>query len=129
VGAFAGPENQIKYKMDSNSTSSQLGIDGLSIKDRDDASDNLEKLDKALVGISGIRANFGAIQSRLQATTSNLDTQYENLSASKSRLSDADIAYESAQLLQSRVLQDAGMSVLAQANELPNRASRLISII
>jgi flagellin len=129
VGAFAGPENQIKYKMDSNSTAGELGISGLSIRDRDDSADNLEKLDKALVGISGIRANFGAMQSRLQATTSNLDTQYENLSAAKSRLSDTDIAYESAQLLQSRVLQDAGIAVLAQANELPTKAARLISII
>ncbi len=127
VGAFAGPENQIKYKLDANSTASNLDISGLSVKDRDSASDNLNNLDKALVGISSIRANFGAIQSRLQATTSNLDTQFENLSASKSRLSDADIAYESAQLVQGQVQQEAGVSVLAQANQLPLRALKLIA--
>lgn len=129
VGAFAGPENQIKYKLDADSTADKLGISGANIRDKDDAADNLEKLDKALIGLSAIRADFGAVQSRLQATTSNLETQYENLSASKSRLSDTDLAYESAQLVQSRVLQDAGIAVLAQANDLPSRASRLISII
>ena len=113
--------------MDANSTSSQLGIDGLAIKDRDESSDNLEKLDKALVGISSIRANFGAIQSRLHATTSNLETQYENLTESKSRLSDADIAYESSELIQAQVRQEAGVSVLAQANQLPLRALKLIA--
>ncbi|MBK9294932.1 MAG: flagellin FliC [Oligoflexia bacterium] len=129
VGAFAGPENQIKYNLNADSTASRLGISGLNIRDKGDAADNLERLDKALVGLSALRADFGAIQSRLHASTSNLDTQFENLTASKSRLSDADIAYESAQLLQSRVLQDAGIAVLAQANELPGRAARLISII
>jgi flagellin len=68
VGAFAGAENVINYKLDANSTADELGISGLTIKERDEAGDNLEKLDKALVGISSIRANFGAIQSRLQRT-------------------------------------------------------------
>lgn len=129
VGAFAGKENQIRYKLNANSTAGELGIDGLHIRDRDDAADNLERLDKALVGLSALRADFGAMQSRLQASTSNLDTQYENLAASKSRLTDTDLAYESAQLVQSRVLQDAGIAVLAQANDMPSRAARLISII
>jgi flagellin len=127
VGAFAGEENRINYTLDADSTASRLNIDGLAIKDRDDAADNLEKLDEALVGISSIRANFGAIQSRLQATTSNLDTQYENLAASKSRLSDADIAYETGQIVQSQVLEDAGISVMAQANSLPLRALKLLN--
>ncbi len=127
VGAFAGPENRIQYKLDANSTAGQLNLDGLSIKDRDDAQDNLEKLDKALVGISSIRANFGAIQSRLAATTANLDTQFENLSASRARLADADIAYETSQLIQSQVLQDAGISVMAQANQIPLKAAKLLN--
>jgi flagellin len=127
VGAFGGEENRIHYNLDANSTASQVGIDGLAITDRDDAAGNLEKLDKALQGISKIRANFGAIQSRLQATTSNLDTQYQNLAESKARLSDADIAYESGELLQAQVLQNAGIGVLAQANQSPMRATKLLS--
>jgi flagellin len=127
VGAFSGKDNQIKYNLNSNSTAGQLNIDGLAVTDRDNAAGNLEKLDKALVGISSIRANFGAIQSRLQATTSNLDTQYQNLAESKSRLADADVAYESSELVQSQVLQSAGISVLAQANQSPQRAARLLA--
>lgn len=127
VGAFAGAENVINYKLDANSTADELGISGLSITERDEAGDNLDKLDKALVGISSIRANFGAIQSRLQATTSNLDTQYENLAASRSRLADTDIAYEAAELVQNQVKQEAGVSVLTQANQLPLRAMKLIA--
>jgi flagellin len=129
VGAFAGPDNRIVYNLDADSTANKLNIDGLHIKDRDDAADNLGKLDKALVGISGIRANFGAIQSRLQATTSNLDTQYENLSASRGRLADADIAYETGELLQAQILTEAGIGVLAQANQAPLRATKLLNVL
>lgn len=129
VGAFGGEENRIHYTLDADSTASKLNIDGLSITDRDDAADNLEKLDEALVGLSSIRANFGAIQSRLQATTSNLDTQYENLAASRSRLADTDIAYETGEITQARVLQQAGLAVLAQANQTPIRAVQLLNAI
>lgn len=129
VGAFAGEENQIHYTLDANSTASQINIDGLSITDRDDAESNLEHLDKGLVLLSAIRANFGAIQSRLQATTSNLSTQYENLVASNSRLADTDIAYESGEIIQANVLQNAGIAVLAQANQTPNRAAKLLEAI
>lgn len=126
VGAFAGPENRISYTLDADSTAGKLGIAGTGIEDQDEAEDNLEALDQALVGLSGIRANFGAIQSRLQATNSNLDTQILNLSASKSRLSDADIAYETAELVQGQVLQEAGIAVISQANNIPMRAAKLI---
>ncbi|MCC6277095.1 MAG: flagellin FliC [Oligoflexia bacterium] len=129
VGAFAGPDNRINYTLNADSTTDTLGIDGLSIKDRDDAQDNLEALDKALVGISAIRANFGAIQSRLQATTSNLETQYENLAASKSRLSDTDLAYETGELVQAQILNEAGIGVLAQANQMPTRAAKLLNVL
>jgi len=129
VGPNAGSENQIHYSLDADSTASKLNVDGLSIRDRDDSESNLEHLDKALVGISAIRANFGAIQSRLQATSSNLDTQYENLAASKSRLSDADVAYETGEVTQASVLQQAGIGVLAQANQAPMRAAKLLEAI
>lgn len=129
VGAFAGPDNQVKYNMDSNSTSSAVGISGLDIKDQDDAIDNIEKLDKGLTKISELRANFGAIQSRLAATTGNLDTELINISAARSRIADADLAEETANIVQATVLQEAGVAVLAQANNHPARAIRLISTI
>jgi flagellin len=129
VGAFAGPENRINYNLDADSTAGTIGVSGLSVKDRDEAEDTLAQIDAGLVKLGAIRANFGAIQSRLQATTSNLDTQHENIAASRSRIMDADIAYETAELTQAQVLQAAGIGVIAQANALPERAQKLISLI
>lgn len=126
VGAFGGEENVIKYDMSTNATAGELGIDGISVGDKDSARDTLQTVDEALQKIGGMRANFGAIQSRLYATTSNLDIQYENLSAANSRIRDADVAKESAELASSSVLQNAAVSVLSQANTYPNVAMKLI---
>jgi flagellin len=101
----------------------------LSISDQDDARDSLENIDQALDKVSAIRANFGAFQSRFQAAGSNLDIQYENVAAARSRIYDVDVAHESAELSAAAVTQDAGIAVLAQANQLPQRAARLISQI
>jgi flagellin len=78
------------------------------------------------VKIGQMRADFGAVQSRLQTTTSNLDIQFENLSAAKSRISDADIAYESSEMTSAQILQSASVSVLAQANQNGASALKLI---
>jgi len=129
VGAFAGEDNRIEYTLDADSTANKLGIKGLGIKDQGDALDNLASLDEALKSLSSIRANFGAIQSRIQAATSNLDTQFENLSASRSRIADADLAFETGEMVQAQILQAAGIGVLAQANMIPARAARLLTVI
>lgn len=128
VGAFSGEDNRIEYNLDADSTANKVGIKGLSIRDQDDATDNLESLDEAMKSLSAIRANFGAIQSRIQAATSNLDTQYENLAESRSRLADADVAYEAGEMVQAQILQEAGVGVLAQANLIPARAARLLNM-
>ena len=88
MGAFGGDENIIKYDMNSDATISELGVDGLSISDKSDARDSLQAVDDALVKVSTMRANFGAVQSRLDSTVSNLDVQFENLSAANSRIRD-----------------------------------------
>lgn len=126
VGAFAGEENVIKYSLSTNATASELGIDSLSVEDKDSARDSLQMVDDALQKIGAMRANFGSIQSRLYATTSNLDIQYENLSAANSRIRDADVAKETAELASASVLQQAAVSVLAQANSFPGIAMKLI---
>jgi flagellin len=126
VGANSGPENVIEYKLDADSTGGAIGISGLSIDDQDGARSTLDDIDEGLQKLAAIRANFGAIQSRLQMTTSNLDIQYENVSASKSRLADADIAYETSELTAAQVTQGAGIAALSQANTLPARANQLI---
>ena len=126
VGAGGGPENQITYDLSSDASADALGISGLSVAEKGDARDLLKIVDKAMDKVSGMRANFGAIQNRLDSTTSNLDTQIENLSAAKSRLSDTDIAKESSELASAQVLQNAAVSVLAQANQFPGVALKLI---
>ncbi|MBX3021080.1 MAG: flagellin FliC [Bdellovibrionales bacterium] len=128
VGPFADEEqNTIKYKIEADATTGTLGIDGVDISDRSGARDTLQSVDDALVKIGQMRADFGAVQSRLQITTSNLDIQYENLSAAKSRISDADIAYESAEMTSAQILQSASVSVLAQANQNGAAALKLIA--
>jgi flagellin len=126
VGPFGGDDNVIKFALDSNATASELGIDGLSLETKGDARSLLEVIDVAVGKVGAMRANFGAIQNRLESTTNNLDVQIENLSAAKSRISDADIAHESAELASAQVLQQAAVSVLAQANQFPSVALKLI---
>ncbi|MCB0368468.1 MAG: flagellin FliC, partial [Bdellovibrionales bacterium] len=126
VGAFAGEENTISYDLSSDATSSSLGIDGLSLTDKDSAGDLLGVVDEAMQKVGEMRANFGAIQNRLETSTNNLDTQIENLSAAKSRIADTDIAHESSELASAQVLQNAAVSVLAQANQFPAVALKLI---
>lgn len=126
VGAFAGEENTISYTLDSNATTSELGVDGLSVAEKDSARDALQMVDDALEKIGKMRANFGAVQSRLNATVSNLDIQYENVSAANSRIRDVDVAKETAEMASAQVLQQAAVSVLAQANSFPGVAMKLI---
>lgn len=127
VGPFADEaQNTIKYKIKADATNSNLGIDGVDISDKSGARSTLEAVDSALVKLGQMRADFGAVQSRLQTTTSNLDIQFENLSAAKSRISDADVAYESSEMVSSQILQSASVSVLSQANQNGASALKLI---
>ena len=126
VGPFGDEDNVIKYNYAADATNSGLGIDGISLEDKGSARDLLSTVDAAMVKLGKMRADFGAVQSRLNATTSNLDIQYENLSAANSRIRDADVAFEASEMASSNVLQSAAVSVLAQANQQPNSAIRLL---
>ena len=126
VGPFGDKDNIIAYKMSADATTSALGIDGVSIEDKQGARDTLGQVDAALIKVGKMRADFGAVQSRLDTTVSNLDIQYENLSAANSRIRDADVAHESAELASSNILQQAAVSVMAQANQSPQSALRLL---
>ncbi len=127
VGPFAEEsENVIRYKIEADATTGTLGIDGVGLADKGDARGTLEAVDEALVKIGKMRADFGAVQSRLQMTTSNLDIQNENLTAAKSRISDADIAYETSEMTSAQILQAASVGVLAQANQNGASALKLI---
>jgi len=86
----------------------------------------LASVDAALTSVNGSRAQLGAIQNRFDSVVSSIQTTSENLSASRSRIRDADFASETAQLTRAQILQQAGVSILGQANSLPQNALSLL---
>jgi flagellin len=92
----------------------------------DAAARTIAIVDSALTSINNQRARYGAMQSRFESTIVNLQTTSENLSASRSRIRDADFAQETAQLTRNQILQQAGVAMLAQANALPNQVLSLL---
>lgn len=83
-------------------------------------------IDGALTQVDSARANFGAISNRFNSTIANLENVSEQLSAARSRILDADFAQETASLTRSQILQQAGISVLAQANAIPQQVLALL---
>lgn len=126
VGASGGKDNTISFNFDSDATASSLGISGISLTDKGDARDTLDSVDEAIQKVGSLRANFGAMQSRLESTVSNLDVSYENLAAANSRIRDTDVAKETSEMASANILQNAAVSVLAQANQLPSVALKLV---
>jgi flagellin len=88
--------------------------------------DIIRRVDSALTSISDLRSTFGAIQNRFESTITNLTTAVENLSASRSRIMDADFAAETANLTRAQILQQAGTAMLAQANAVPQGVLSLL---
>ncbi|MBK6959356.1 MAG: flagellin [Nitrosomonas sp.] len=107
-------------------TSSFNSVATLDLSTSANAQIAMKTLDAALNAISSSRGDLGAIQNRFSSTISNLQTTSENLSASRSRIQDADFASESANLTRGQILQQAGVAILAQANSLPNNVLSLL---
>ena len=128
IGIMNDPKNdRLSYRpQDSSGTVSDLGISGLGVQSKRSAQENLERIDNAINGVNGNRANLGALQNRLQSTISNLETRTENLSSANSRIRDTDVAAESAELARANILSAASTSVLAQANQSGASALKLI---
>jgi flagellin len=107
-------------------TASALGIDGLDYATKEDAQNSLATLDDAQLMVNGFRANLGAIQNRLVSTQDNIGVMHENLSAANSRIRDTDIAQASSEVTRSQIMQQATVSVLANANMSQQSALKLI---
>lgn len=101
-----------------------LGIEGANLVL--DAEQAIIQFDRALAAVNSERARFGALQNRLDSASSANDINAENLTASRSRITDADYAQETASLVRSQILQQAGTSILAQANSSPNQILSLL---
>jgi flagellin len=102
------------------------GIDGVDISSIAGADNAILAMDAALKSVNSARADLGAIQNRFESVVSNLSVNSENLSASKSRIMDADFASETANLSRSQILQQAGTAMVAQANQLPQGVLSLL---
>ena len=108
-------------------TASHLGIESLNITDKETAQNNLTVIDDAIELISSNRANLGSMQSRLESTINNLELFHESSMTANSRIRDADVAEESANLARANILSAANTSILAQANSSPATALKLIA--
>lgn len=109
-----------------SATTEDKALNAVSVLTRESATDTLRTLDFALDQVNGLRAELGATQSRFESTIANLSTTGENLQAARSRIQDADFAAETASLTKAQILQQAGTSVLAQANQIPQNVLSLL---
>ncbi|MBK7844915.1 MAG: flagellin FliC [Bdellovibrionales bacterium] len=109
-----------------NSSLEALGITAESVATKEQAQTSLSAVDIGMVSVNAMRANFGAMQNRLQSTINNLNIAHENLSAANSRIRDSDVAAESAELTRNSILTQAGVSVLSQANSIQQVALKLL---
>lgn len=125
--SFAATDSGAQFLLTSNTTGAQLqSADNLDVGSVDAANRTLGIIDAALAAINAQRTRYGALQSRFERAIANLQTGAENLSASRSRIRDTDFAEETARLTRSRILQQAGMAMLSQANALPRLVLRLL---
>ncbi len=129
VGIRNNPEiDRISFdssKADANSAA--LGINLTSVADKASAQNALSAIDTAIMSVSAMRADFGALQNRLQTTVSNIQNSVENMSSANSRIRDVDVAEETSEMTRSNILLQAGTSVLAQANQSANVALGLLN--
>ncbi|WP_321533247.1 flagellinolysin [uncultured Desulfuromonas sp.] len=121
AGANAGQMISVSL---GSADSTVLNIDDVDISS--DATLAISRFDSALEYIDQMRGNMGAVMNRLESSIANLQNVTENLSAARSRILDADIAQETSIMTKSNILQQAGVSILAQANQAPQLALSLL---
>lgn len=127
VGAEAGEMNRIEFDPSKTNVSTDaLGVQGVDLASKDGALTALGKLDTAIGKVNENRSELGALQNRLHSTSNSLGIAVENLSDARSRIADTDIAAETSTMVKNQILQNAGISVLAQANSAPNGALKLL---
>jgi flagellin len=103
-----------------------LGVDALDYSSAGAASAVIDSIDAAIDLMSNARSTIGASQNRIQVAMQNLATAHENLSAANSRIRDVDVAEETSAMTRNQILSQAGVAVLAQANQLPQSALSLL---
>ncbi len=124
---YEGIGGNVLNKYDKTTQSAMIEpVNDINITTQEGANASISVIDMSISKIDEIRSNLGASQNRFQATISNLTNVSENVSASRSRIMDSDFAKETAELAKSQILQQAGLAMLSQANQLPQAALTIL---
>lgn len=114
------------YTSGDNSLELGTAEEGTRVNTKESAQSTITAVDSAINRVNEFRSYIGSVQNRLTSTITNLETQTENLSESKSRIADTDFAAETAKMTQANILQQAGVSILGSANQQPQIALSLL---
>ncbi|MDR3608858.1 MAG: flagellin [Oligoflexia bacterium] len=127
VGIRNDGADRIKFNTKENDVrADSLGVKNLDYTSIGDARDALDKIDDATSKVFAARASLGATQNKLHSTINNIGVTKDNLDAARSRIADTDVAQATSDLVRGNILQQAGISVLAQANSSPMAALKLL---
>jgi len=128
VGLYnKGDEDRITFDSAEHTvTLDSMGLSSVDFSTKEGAQEALVQLDTSQNQVSGVRANLGALQNRLNSTVDNLAVTHENLSAANSRIRDTDVAQTSSEMTRNNILLQAGTATLAQANQSAQMALKLI---
>ncbi len=127
VGANSGTEQTIGLALTQAFDAGSLAVDALDVETSNTtAQAAIQAVDDALALVDTARGELGAKQNRFESTIANLNNSAENISAARSRILDADIAQETSAMTKSNILQQAGVAILAQANQAPQLALSLL---
>ena len=127
VGLGTSANDKINFNtLDATTGASGLAVSGLSLASKASAVSALTTIDAALAKVSDARATLGANGNRFQSAINNIAAFSESLSAANSRIKDVDVAEETSRMARSQILSQAGVSVLAQANQMPQLALKLL---
>lgn len=123
IGANEGQMMQLRIQ---NMSTAALGLDNMNLNTADKSQEAIGLVDAAIAQVSSARSKLGAYQNRLEHTVANLDVAAENMTASMSRIQDADMAKEMADYTKDNILAQAGNAMLAQANQRPQQILQLL---
>jgi flagellin len=126
VGADAGDTIQVTLNDAMSTGAGGLSVTSNTVSTAGAASSAITAIDSAISTVDSFRGTLGAVQSRFESTIANVTNIAENVSAARSRIVDADFALETANLTKAQILQQAGVAMLSQANQLPQTALSLL---
>jgi len=127
VGPNPTSNDAIKYEDTVDTTTSGLNVDGLSVTDSSSAADNIDKIDSALNAMGKARANFAAIQQRMNSVINSTQDQSLAIEAARSRIEDADVADSYGKMVRGQAMQQYQLAILGEANRNTGNLLKLVA--